>query len=73
MPRKDQEIYFTAHFNRSGELIGAAPSSGAKVTEYPITQWAAENIDDIREVSIIMKPGHSPCCIKQGPYVYCWC
>lgn len=70
MPPKD--TYFTAYFNVKGELIGAEPASGAEVTKLSIDEWA-DSINDIREVSVIMKPRKSPCCIKQGPHVYCWC
>jgi len=71
MPPKD--TYFTAYFNIKGELIGAEPASGKSTKAYHITDLSFDSIDDIRELSIILKPGHSPCCIKQGPHVICWC
>jgi len=71
MPPKD--TYFTAYFNMKGELIGAEPASGKKTTKHNIADVSFADVEDIRELTIILKPGFSPCCIKQGPYVYCWC
>ena len=68
-----KDTYFTAYFNIKGELIGAEPASGKETRTHHINDLSFDNIDDIRELTIILKPGHSPCCIKQGPKVICWC
>ena len=68
-----KDTYFTAHFNELGELIGAE-RKGKKAKKQHIDDVSfKDNLEGVREVSVIMLEGHSPCCIKQGPYVFCWC
>lgn len=70
---KPDNTYFTAHFNQKGELIGAEHIDGRRVDQRNINDVEFDNVSDIRELSIIMIPGNSPCCIKQGPNLWCWC
>lgn len=36
--------------------------------------WTSNGtIDNVTAITILSKPGHSPCCIINGGDVWCWC
>lgn len=36
--------------------------------------WTSNGtIDNVTSVTILSKPGHSPCCAVSGGEVWCWC
>ncbi|MGA1865346.1 MAG: hypothetical protein ACMUHX_09810 [bacterium] len=36
--------------------------------------WTSNGtIDNVTSLTILSKPGHSPCCVINGGTVWCWC
>lgn len=69
------DTYFAAYFNKKGELIGVDAPGGQVAKKHDLNSGpiSFQDVDDVINMTIISKKGHSPCCIQIGRIIYCWC
>ncbi len=72
---KGCEVYFKVLYNKAGEVIGVEPPKGREVrviSDCDLYRSPME-INGISTTLILSKPGNSPCCVKMGRWMWCWC
>ncbi len=70
------KVYFKVLYNKEGEIIGVEPPEGREVVilnECDLYKNPLKEVNEIKTNVIISKPGNTPCCIKAGRWLWCWC
>jgi hypothetical protein len=69
------DVHFALTFSDDGTIKQVFGPGGNEITGVPLKQNPIKNmvIDEIKEVTILSDPRHSPCCIVVDGIRYCWC
>lgn len=74
MSTEEASYFFKILIDRNGKVVGVEPPEGAKVEDpVDIGSHIPEGVTKIKIIQVLSKPGHSPCCIKSGGIIWCWC
>ncbi len=74
--KRHNKAYFKVLYDKEGEVIGVEPPKGKEVrilNECDLYREPLKDINGIKATLIISRPGNTPCCVKAGRWLWCWC
>ncbi len=73
------EVYFSVNFNQYGQIVSVLPPKGKVLTIDKCKMGNRKGqckldgpIDKLGNITVICKPGSSPCCVLCGDELWCW-